>query len=195
MEEETPWHKRVSRPDHPDRCQAISSNGDQCWFVRLGYEGGDTGPGPGESTYCQLHGSFFKVKAKKEAKRLYALEKYRERLDRLGDEAFQANLDEELGIQRMLLEELMQRFEGVELITQSGRVTQIVKEIRETMSTNRKLKSQMGELLDRSALAKLCDAIVGIVQKHVPADRMSAVADEVAGAVAQAVASRSEAPI
>lgn len=176
-EEDRPWHKRVPYPDHKERCQAIGAAQEQCSFYKL--PGGD---------YCFMHGQGLVLAAKKQTKKLYDLQKYREKVDKLAQD--DPNLDEELGIQRMVLQEMLNQFEGLELITQSGKISQVIKEIRETMTSNQKLKSQLGQLMDRASISRLCDAIVVIVAKHVPPERIDSVVAEVAGAVATAVSER-----
>jgi hypothetical protein len=167
-------------PDSPLRCQAATGPEGQCRFRALPLEG---------VKYCFMHGQAFIQKAKKEARRLYDIQKYRQRVDALGDEAFKSNLDEELGIQRMVLENLLNKFTDVEMVTQSSKIGMCIKEIRETMTANLKLKAAMGELLDRAAISKLCDAMVVILARRIKPEDMDAVVAEVASAIAEAVSS------
>ncbi len=178
-DDERPWHTRVKEADSKERCQSVGY-GDQCWFIVI----------PG-AKYCYMHGQGVLQATKKAARKLYNIEKYREKVDALHQE--EPHLDEELGIQRMVLQETLNKFEGLELITNSGNISKMIREIRETLVANLKLKSEIGQLMDKATISRLCDEIVAIIARRVAPSDIDAVVGEVAGAVGKAVASRLEA--
>lgn len=153
----------------------MGTNGNQCNFVRM--EG---------LKYCSMHGGMANKALKAKARQLYDIDRYRSRVDRLGGDQF-VHLDEELGILRMSLETLLQRFTEVELVTQSGAISNLVKDIRDTLVVNKKLKSAMGELMDRAAMDRLCDELVVVIAAYVPVDKMDSLSGDVAMAIAKAV--------
>lgn len=173
-------------PSDPTRCGATGQNGEQCPFQSL--------RNPMDPSQwlkvCKIHQMGSVHQAKKEAKRLYNLTRYRARVDRLSAPDVGTNLDEELGVLRMMLESLLERYEEVELITGAGQISALVRDIRDTLVANKKIKSAMGELLDRAAMNRLCDELVGVICQHAAPDKMDAISAGVAGAVAKALASR-----
>jgi len=173
-------------PSDPNRCTSIAINGDQCVFQAAKDPRDDTR----FTEKCHLHGHFAAARLKKEAKKLYFVDKYRARIDRLSDPETGTNLDEELGILRMMLEEVLNKYSDIELITQSGQVTAIIRDIRDTLVANKKLKSAMGELLDRGTMNRLCDQLLLVMSKYVPTDKLDLVSASVAEAIATAVANR-----
>lgn len=184
MAEEQQKFVRVE-PSDPTRCAGIGKNGEQCAFQAVK-------EGEKFAKHCILHhGAAHAGAMKRQAKSLYHLEKYRGRIDRLGGASdVGTNLDEELGILRMMLEEALGKFTEVELITGAGQIQGLVRDIKDLLVANKKLKSAMGELLDRAAMDRLCDNIVEVICEHVPADKMDAVSEGVATAVAKAIAGR-----
>lgn len=177
--------KRVE-PDDPHRCSGVAKgSGGQCIFEATKYPDGTFGKA------CALHGgAHYAKQAKKEAMRLYQVTKYRGKMDRMQEAGEGVYLDEELAVLRMTLETALERYSEVELITMSGQITSLVRDIRDTLVSNNKLKSQLGALMDRATIDRLCDAIVAIIAEVVEPSKMDSVCAKVAGAVANAVASR-----
>lgn len=187
------------QPDDPTRCQSVGQNGEQCPFQ--GMLDPTIVPGAGGMSiqdtkflkYCRMHGSATAHTMKRQAKKLYRIARWQDRIERLGDPEVGTNLDDELASMRMVFEAALNQCEtDVQLVMQAPQLQSLAREIRDTLTSNKKLKSQMGELLDRAAMHKLCDAIVVIISKHVDASKLDEVAADVAGAVAQAVSSRME---
>jgi hypothetical protein len=142
--------------------------------------------------YCKMHGSVVATTVKKQARKLYQIARYRDRIDRISDPEVGVNLDEELAVLRMTLEAALNKYDEIELITMSGQVASLVRDIRETLTCNKKLKSQMGELLDRAAMHRLCDRLVVIISKYISPNQLDSVSIDVAAAVAEAVSQRIE---
>lgn len=172
-------------PADPTRCQTVGQNGEQCPFQ---------GKKSDQNTYmdrCALHfGGVRAASMRKQAQRIYHLEKYRDRINRLSDVEVSHNLDDELGIQRMLLENLLDKATPVELVTQAPQMSLLIRDIRDTLVANKKIKSAYGELMDREAINRLCDHLVVVIAKYVTPEQLDNVSQDVAAAIATAVATR-----
>lgn len=183
-------------PSDPTRCQAVGQNGEQCPFQGMPdptITPGAGGMGPEDVRFlkhCRMHGSAAGKAVKKEARRLYNLQKFKS-IEAYLDPDVGTNLDEELAVQRMMLQTILNKCETeVDLVMSAPAISQMTREIRETMKDNKKLKSQMGELLDRAAIHKLADRLVAVMSKHAPADKMDELSVDVAAAIAEAVSGR-----
>lgn len=175
-------YQRVA-PGDPERCAGIGrSSGSECPFKRMP-----------STLYCKMHhGDAHAKRAKKEALSVYNLQKYKDRVERLGDSSKPVRLDEELGVLRMLLETMLNKYEEVELLTNSGTISHLVGQIQSCLQANVKLKSQLGNLMDRAAIDKLCDNLIQVVSQVVAPEHMDKVSSKFASAIAEAVASRSD---
>lgn len=183
-------------PSDLTRCAAVGANGEQCPFQ--GMPDPTIVPGAGGMSqkdvrflkYCKMHGSAVAKGVKKEAKRLYNIAKWKG-MEHMLDPDVGTNLDEELAVQRMLMQAILNACDSeVQLITYAPSISQMAREIRETMKDNKKLKSQMGELLDRAAMHKLADRLVTVIAKHIAPEKLDEVTMDVAAAVAEAVSNR-----
>lgn len=174
---------RAPYPDHPDRCQAIAAGGDQCPFYRWGSQ---------DSKYCKMHGGATAAKkAAKKAMSMYNLALYQEEVERFGNHDSIFSLRDEIGILRMTLQGLMSDFKGPsDLMMNTGRIAQLVGQIHKIVVDAKKLESQLGELMDRAAIHRLCDSIIAIVTDHVDASRLPVIADAIAAAIANAIIER-----
>jgi hypothetical protein len=185
------FYERVPYPDHPERCQAVAAGGDQCTFFHWprSREGA-----PSPSKMCKMHGGAVVAKSMaKKAVSQYNLAKYKANVEKFASHDGIFNLRDEIGILRMTLETGLNRINNDdELVMASARITLLVKQIKETVEASKKLESQLGELMDRAAISRLCDSLISIIGDVVPEDRMPDVADRVAAAIASAVSSRME---
>jgi hypothetical protein len=174
--------KRVSREDHPDRCGAVGPKG-QCQFYRTP-----------NGTMCIKHGGTAQEKAhKREDLEQYRLGKYKARVADFATNPKVLTLRDEIGITRMLLETKLNRWsEADDLIAHSGVILQNITAIQKLVTDCKKLESQMGMLLDRAAIQKLCDGILNVMVRYLDEDQMREVADLVMGEIAAATASRIE---
>lgn len=186
-------------PADKTRCQAVDQRGEQCPFQ--GMPDPTITPGVGGMAaedvrflkFCRMHGSIASKAMKKEAKRCYALGRWKDKVEKMLDPDVGTNLDEELGILRMMLELMLGKYEEMDLLNNVSGVSAIIRDIRELLKDNKKLKSQMGELMDRAAIQRLCDTLVIIISKHVPVDKLDEVGADVAAAIADAVAKQHDA--
>lgn len=168
------------QPGDPEQCAGVGrTSGDQCIFKRVeGTKG------------CLLHGgSMVAAQLKKTANKLYDLQQFRAKMDRLegGGTERASRLIEEQSILRMTLESLLQKSDAASLHSDAAKIGLLVREIRETLKVDTGIKKQLGELLDKAVLSKLCDSLVTIIQKRIPATEMDTVVLEVAQALNDAV--------
>lgn len=177
-------------PADPTRCQAVGANGDQCPFQGMVDPTLHPMETPSFLKYCRMHGSATAKTMKKHAKRTYLLSRWKAQHDRLIDPEIGVNLDEELAVLRMVLQLALEKYEEVELITCAPQIQSMIRDIRDVLVANKKLKSQMGELLDRAAMHNLCDQFVTVIGKHVPPEKMDLVSQEIAEAIGKAVSNR-----
>lgn len=179
--------KRVE-PDDPRRCQGTRTSG-QCNFEAVKLPDGTYGK------LCALHdaGSHQGKAYKKRALNLYQLTKYGGRVEKMLEAgSHDVFLDEELAVLRMTLETCLEKYSEVELVTNSGHVASLVGSISQALTVNKKLQSQMGQLMDRAAINRLCDKLVSIIADYAPEDKVDEVAGRVAGAVGESIAERME---
>jgi hypothetical protein len=174
--------KRVSRDDHPDRCQASDTQG-QCHFYRTEH-----------SIHCIKHGGQMTEKAHaKEQLEQYRLQKYKARVKDFSTNPKVLTLRDEIGITRMLLETKLNRWQDDdELIAHSGVILSNIQALHKLVIDCKKLESQMGMLLDRGAIQKLCDDILNIMSQFLDEDEMTQVANLVLGAIAAVTTARVE---
>lgn len=184
-------------PADKTRCQAIGQDGEQCPFQGAPDPTRSVGAGGLDQEdmrflkHCKMHSGATSRAMKKEAKRLYNLTKWKGEVEQMLDPEVGTNLDEELAIQRMMFQAVLNKCDtDVDLLNYAPTLGKMSGEIRETMKDNKKLKSQMGELMDRSAMHRLCEKLVIVVSKHVPPDKLDEVGIDVAGAIAEAVSQR-----
>src|SRR4029077_12914332 len=97
----------------PERCQGVSSTKGQCQFKRA------TG-----SQYCKMHGGAAVLKsAEQERIRNYRLSKWQLRMNEFADSDQVKSLREEVGISRMVLEEIVNRCkDSTELLMCSAKI-------------------------------------------------------------------------
>lgn len=146
--------ERAPFPEHPNRCQAIAGDGDQCMNLAL----------PGASN-CAVHGGNAMIQsAEKQSHRNYNLTKYKARVDRFVDNPGIKSLREEIGIVRLILEETLNRCQDdQDLMLYSSKVSQLVREINTLVNSAHKLESSMGQLLDKMAVIQLSEEIVTVI--------------------------------
>jgi len=161
-------YTRVAEDD-PKRCQGRMKNGNQCLLKAM--EGG---------SYCPVHGGVFTEKAqKREQLRNYQLSKYRQRVGDLASSPALKNLNEEIGILRMTLENIINQCNSAaELMVASQTISDLVLKIERLVSGCHKLDKDLMGLFGTDDLRKLASDIIEIVGRHVPAEEIEDVAVE-----------------
>jgi hypothetical protein len=164
--------------DSPLRCQGKSATHGQCPFKRCE-----------NSQYCPMHGGMIGVrKAEEERKRLYRLGKYQTRVNEIADHDQTKSLREEIGITRMVLEEIVSACnDGNDIIFASSKISDLVTKIEKLVSSCHRLEESTGVLLDKSAALHLASVMVGIIGKYVEdSDAIERISQEIAEAIAGA---------
>ena len=148
--------ERAPYPEHPNRCQTTNTRG-QCHNL------GAMQPDGKRLKTCLPHGG--KLKS---TKRNYNLTKWRARLDAKADAVGIKSLREEIGILRIMLEERLERAQDpMDLILQSGPISELVMKIERVVTSCHKLEGSMGQLLDKQALLAFATSVIGIITECV----------------------------
>jgi hypothetical protein len=143
--------------DSPNRCQA-SSRTSQCKSPKV--EGSD---------YCRMHGgASVEAAQKREGLRNYQLTKFNARLQQLGDSGEIKSLRDEIAILRMIMEErLNQCKDNMDLIYQSGPISDLVLKIERVVTSCHKLELSSGSLLDKQAIMQFGSELISLLSEEV----------------------------
>lgn len=143
--------------DDPKRCQSGGRTG-QCPYARI--EG---------SEYCVRHaGPNAKQKTVEKAKNAYRLSKWQGRVNEFAEDSEVKSLRGEIGITRMLLEEIVnQCTDTTSLMMYSGKIADLVTRIEKLVSACHRLEERTGMLLDKGAALHLAGVIVEIIAEFV----------------------------
>lgn len=150
-------HRKVHE-DSPDRCTAVMGSMGQCRNVKV----------PG-CDFCITHTGYKQDnKNKAEIHRNYRLAKFQARVGEFADSPVVKNLREEVGICRMVLEEIMGKCnDATDLLMYSERISKILTQIQGLVLACQKLEEKSGNLLDKTQLFVISEKIVGIISDHV----------------------------
>jgi hypothetical protein len=147
-------------PDDPNRCQSNVQTG-QCPYKALP-----------DTKYCIRHGG--QVGQKKNeiaAMNGYRLAKWQTRVDQFAEHDQVKSLRAEIGITRMLLEEVINKCEtSDQLLMFSGKIADLVTRVEKLVSSCHRIEASTGMLLDKSAALHLASVIVEIISRHVTED-------------------------
>ena len=161
--------------DDPTRCQANHAKG-QCQYQAVE-----------NSKYCPMHGGNKAVEARnKQVVRQYNLAQWQSRVNDFSDHDQVKSLRDEIGITRMLLENMITKCQDSnDLLLFSSKIGELVGKIERLVVSCNRLEGSMGMLLDKAAALNLAGQIVEIISKHVNDD---AAIDAIAGEIAFAIA-------
>ncbi len=147
-------YQRVA-DDAPNRCQGITGKG-QCQMAAM----------PGHSR-CRIHGGAMHGQAKKEI-RNYRLGKHQARVEEFADNDKVKSLREEIGIIRMVLEEVVNKCnEAIDLQINAGRIMSLVAQVNVLVTSCHKLEASTGLLLDKTQILQLADVLTAIMARYV----------------------------
>lgn len=147
-------YQRVSDPASPARCQGVTPKG-QCQMVRMP-----------QSQFCRAHVGC--IANKGAAMRNYRVGKWQQRMEELADNNQVKSLREEIGVCRMMLEEIVNRCgDGQELVMFSNKIADLVMKIEKLVVSCHKLEERTGMLLDRTSALYLATRIVDLVGREV----------------------------
>ncbi len=144
--------------EDPNRCQAVQAAG-QCNYLSL--EG---------SKFCARHGGNRAQNSKDQVNlrnlRLTRVHAYTERAKELGESENIKSIRDEIGIARLLLEERLGTCETTaDLMLHSPVIGDSLLKIEKLVSSAHRLESNLGELLDKSAVVQLTGELVDIISK------------------------------
>lgn len=144
---------RVEKDD-PNRCQSNGAAGSQCQMRAT----------PG-SLYCRLHGG---VAQNHRINRNYRLTKFQARIEEFADNDKVKSLREEIGILRVMMEEIINRCNSsTDLILSSGKIADLVMRIEKLVNSCHRIEERTGMLLDKTAALKMADGIIEIIAAFV----------------------------
>ena len=143
--------------DDPRRCQGMFARG-QCYYKAV--EGGN---------FCPMHAGPTQANAQAEKnKRIYRLSKWQNRVSEIADHEQVKGLREEIGILRLLMEEIMAVcHDSTTLLMYSNRLSDLATRIEKLVSSCHRLEQSSGLLLDKSAALNIGAQIVEIVSRYV----------------------------
>lgn len=152
---------RVTELYDPDRCQCSTSVG-PCPYKALKGE-----------IFCPMHsGGGIAHRQRKEKMRNYRLSQWSARVNEFSDNTEIKSLREEIGITRMMLEQIVTQCKTpLELVSNSGKIADITTRIEKLVSTCHRLELQNNQLLDRGAVLNISMSIVEIIGKYVTDDK------------------------
>lgn len=133
--------ERIEHDSDPNRCQGrMRKNTEQCYFKKI----------PG-TQYCPRHAANATLQGlQKEARQLYHLTRWKDKMNAKADHPELKSLREELGILRMVLEERINQCQDEnELLMRAGAITEMVREITKTARMCHALELSVGSVLDK----------------------------------------------
>lgn len=149
------WNEAKHHPR--DRCEATLTNG-QC--VNCKVSGAD---------YCVTHGANSQLqRVNGEAVRNYRLKRWQQRVGEMADSSSVKSLREEVGILRVILEEMVNKCEdSLDLLLYSQRMSDLVMKIEKLVSSCDRLENRMGLLLGKDSVLQLAATYVQIINNYV----------------------------
>lgn len=154
--------------DSPDRCQAVTSDG-QCKLIKA--SGHD---------FCIVHGGAGISAEKRQSLKNYQIAKFHYRLTQLANSSGLKSLRDEVAILRMTLEEHMNRFQtSNDLLMHTHIISDLVMKISSVVERCHKLESATGYLLDKTALLNFAQQIIGIISEECTEDQARNIANKI----------------
>lgn len=137
--------------DPYDRCEGVSQSLGACPFKKIN-----------NSNFCARHGGNSRLDAVKAEKvRNYRLRKWQSRVTEFADNEQIKSLREEVGILRMILEEMLgQCQDSTDLMLYSARMSSLVLNIEKLVVSCDKLENRMGLLLNKSSILQLAGQFI-----------------------------------
>lgn len=171
---------KVDDPADPRRCQSPGDmNEGQCVYRSV------DGTNPPQ---CPKHGGIkFEQKQEQLKIRQYRLQIWQERMTEFADDANIKSLREEIGIIRLLIENVLnQCSDSAQLSLYSGKIAELVMKAEKLVVSCDKLETKFGMLLDKAAILTLGSEIVKIIGKHV---KETAAIDAISGDIIDVLSS------
>ena len=147
--------ERCSDEDDPDRCQGQQRDSNQCMNKSL--KG---------SNFCAVHGGNKALAIKeKDDSMMFRLTQFKARVQDFATNPGIKGLREEIGITRMILEELLNGKckTATDLLMHSSKISSLIRDISILVQATHKLESSMGILLDKMSAIQLSQEIVVVI--------------------------------
>lgn len=151
----TRHNEKIHEPS--ERCEGTTANG-PCPYNKA--EG---------TRFCVMHGSNSgRIARNEEVRRNYRLQRWQQRVNEFADSDQVKSLREEVGILRMMLEEMLTKCtDQTELLLYSHRISDLVMKIERMVISCDKLENKMGMLLSKRAVLQLAGTYVNIINTHI----------------------------
>jgi hypothetical protein len=119
--------------------------------------------------FCPMHGSNKSViKQQEEVQRNYRLNRWKKRVNELADNDQVKSLREEIGILRVIMEEMLNKCEdATDLLMYSHRIADTAMKIERLVVSCDKLETKMGMLLSKRAVIQLAGDYVQIINTYI----------------------------
>lgn len=149
------WNAKYNSPD--ERCISSNHNG-PCPYLKVN-----------GTRYCVRHGANSGVQARTaETQRNYRLTEWKERVGELADNNNLKSLREEVGILRMILEQMLNQCkDSMDILLYSSKMSDLVMKIDKLVISTDKLENRMGLLLSKDSVLHLAAVFVTIINNHV----------------------------
>jgi len=143
--------------DDEDCCELCLTKGGACYKVVKG------------TTRCPRHGANSQINAqKRENAKQYRLKVWQSRLDEFTEHDAVKSLRDEIGILRIVLEEMMNKCsDRTELLMYSAKISDLTIKIEKLVMSCDRLEKNMGQMMDRPTALKFAAKMVEIVGRHV----------------------------
>lgn len=164
IEEHGVW-ERVPLDD-PNCCKAVTNRG-PCNIKAI--EG---------RNYCRVHFGFGAKNEENQKARNFRLNIYQRRVNDFADNDQVKSLREEIGILRMLLEEVVNKCNNAtDLIIASNKIADLAIRIEKLVVSCHKLEQSTGSLLDKTTVLILADTFIQIAGEVIPPDKIDYVSE------------------
>lgn len=168
---------RVPDPLHPCRCQAITISAGQCMNFAVT-----------ETGFCEDHTRGREGHQQRAEIRNYRLTKWQARVEEFADSDKVKSLREEIGLIRMIIEEVVNRCkDNTELILMSGKISDMVMKAEKLVVSCHKLEASTGLLLDKTAILQLASLLIEIINQYIKDETvMQSISDQIVQTIIRA---------
>lgn len=151
----TRW--KIDIHDPSERCEGTVQTG-QCPYIKIN-----------NTNFCPMHGyNTSEIVRAENIKRNYRLNRWQERVNSFADSDLIKSLREEIGILRMIMEEILNKCEdATDILMMSQRISDVAMKIEKLVVSCDKLEGRMGMLLSKRAVVQLAGEYVQIISTHV----------------------------
>lgn len=163
--------QRIEYEGDPERCQHIGNQG-QCSLKAIN-----------GTKFCKSHGGVVPARVKENN---FYRTKWRAQIQaKLDDNNDVYDLTEEIGILRLMLENLLSQCKDeFDLMLATGPISDLVLKVDRTVSSLHKLRQANGDLLDKTAILRFVSIVIDILTRHFgdQTEKLEQVAQEILGA-------------